>query len=103
PAAVPPETIEARFRRLEAEWRADTAHLSSPTKIIRHPAFQEIIGLGEAVVPFMLRDLEERPRLWVWALPTITGANPVHPGDAGNITKMSDAWLAWARERGYKW
>ena len=50
----------------------------------------------------MLRDLEERPRLWVWALPTITGANPVQPADAGNITKMSDSWLAWARERGYK-
>jgi hypothetical protein len=95
--------IESQFRRLEAAWRSATAHLSSPTKIIGHPAFQEIIGMGEAVVPFMLRDLAERPRLWVWALPTITGANPVPADDGGNIAKMTAAWLLWAQERGYKW
>jgi hypothetical protein len=71
------ETIEERFRRLEATWTAETGYLSSYTAIVEHPTFQEIIGLGEAVVPLLLRDLEERPRLWVWALPDITGADPV--------------------------
>jgi hypothetical protein len=68
-----------------------------------HPAFQEIINLGEAVVPFMLRDLQERPRLWVWALPRITGANPVPASDTGNIRKMSEAWLQWGKMNGYQW
>ena len=97
------ETVEERFRRLETIWQDETAYLSSASKIINHPAFQEIIRMGPAVVPFMMRDLEERPRLWVWALPDITGANPVPPADAGNIAKMGEAWLRWARENGLQW
>ncbi|MCI0463270.1 MAG: hypothetical protein L0Z62_40505 [Gemmataceae bacterium] len=102
-APAPAETVEERFRRLEATWTAETGYLSSYTDIVEHPAFREIIRLGEAVVPLMLRDLEERPRLWVWALPDITGANPVSPGDGGKIAKMSEAWLRWGREHGYTW
>ncbi len=97
------DTIEQRFRALEAVWNADTAHLSSPAKIINHPAFQEIIHLGVAVVPFMLRDLEVRPRLWVWALPKIIGTDPLSEGDRVNIAKASNAWLLWAKENGYEW
>jgi hypothetical protein len=94
------ETVEQRFRRLKREWNAATAHLSSTTKIMNHPAFQEIIQLGSPVVPFMLRDMTERPRLWVWALAKITGVNPVPAEEAGNITAMSAAWLRWGRENG---
>jgi hypothetical protein len=36
----------------------------------------------------------------VWALPDITGENPVAPSDAGNIRKMSEAWLTWGRDKG---
>jgi hypothetical protein len=57
------ETVEERFRRLEATWLAAVGHHSSTTKLISHPAFQEILRLGPAVIPFMLRDLEQRPRL----------------------------------------
>jgi hypothetical protein len=63
---------------------------------------QEIISMGEAVVPLMLRDLEQQPRLWVWALPDITGEDPVPEADAGNIRKMSEAWLRWGKEHGYR-
>jgi hypothetical protein len=96
------ETVEERFRRLEAAWHADVMFSSSPIEHWNHPAFQEIIGMGAAVVPLMLQDLEERPRLWVWALPDITGANPVPEADAGNIRKMSEAWLRWGKENGYR-
>src|SRR5262245_22154708 len=102
PAAPSAETIEERFRRLEATWTAATGYLSSYTAIVEHPAFQEIIGIGEAVVPLMLRDLEERPRLWVWALPEITGADPVPAAEGGNIAQMSEARLRWGRANGYR-
>jgi hypothetical protein len=98
---APAETIGERFRRLEAIWAAEIGYLSSYTDIVNHPAFREIISLGEAVVPLMLRDLEERPRIWVWALPEITGADPVPPGEAGNISKMSETWLRWGKAKGY--
>ena len=101
--ALPQETVEKHFRRLEATWMTEVGHHSSTTKLVNHPAFQEIIRLGHAVVPFMLRDLEERPRLWVWALADITGANPVPASYAGNVARMSEAWLRWAREHGYQW
>jgi hypothetical protein len=96
-----PETLEERFRRLEAAWLEAVGYSSSSTVLRSHPAFQEIISLGEAVVPLMLRDLEKRPRLWVWALGRITGADPVPVADRGNIAKMSEAWLRWGREHGY--
>jgi hypothetical protein len=103
PTSETDENIERRFRQLEAVWEADTACLSDAHKIIGHHAFQEIIGLGEAVIPFMLRDLEKEPGQWVWALPRITGANPLRPEDAGDSRKMADAWLRWGREHGYRW
>jgi hypothetical protein len=94
--------LEQRFRELEAIWLRDTGHLSSSTKIRSHHAFLELIQLGSPVVPLMLRDLQERPRLWVWALPAITGENPVRPGDRGNIAKMTEAWLTWGKAKGYQ-
>jgi hypothetical protein len=101
--SAPAESVEQHFRRLESAWLADTYALSSFPRIVGHPAFREIIQLGHAVVPLMLRDLVERPRLWVWALPEITGENPVPPEDAGSIARMSEAWLRWGREKGYRW
>jgi hypothetical protein len=101
PTRLPPaETVEQRLRRLESQWQADTQFLSDAGRIINHPAFQQIIALGKEVVPLLLHDLQARPSLWVWALPEITGENPVPPPDAGNIRKMGDAWVQWGRARG---
>ncbi len=95
--------MEERFRRLESIWIEQTGHLSSSSKIISNAAFQEIVSLGEAVIPLMLRDLEKKPRLWVWALPKITGANPVPASDRGNIAKMSHVLVQWGKANGYRW
>ncbi len=103
PDARTDDATERRFRELEAIWDAETLYLSDVDKIIAHPAFQEIIRMGEAVIPFMLRDLEKAPRQWVWALSRITGENPVPPADAGNSYKMAEAWVRWGREHGYRW
>jgi hypothetical protein len=97
------ESIEQRFRRLESQWNAETAHLSSTSKIVGNAAFQEIIGMGPAVIPYMLRDLKERPRLWVWALQKITGVDLVPDGERGGIAELSQAWLHWGKENGYEW
>jgi hypothetical protein len=102
PSPTSAETVEERFRRLEAVWRAETGHISSSTKIIGHPAFREIVSMGQAVVPFMLHDLEQRPRLWVWALPEIMGVDPVPVSDRGDIAKMTEDWLCWAKGHGYR-
>ena len=97
------ETVEERFRRLAALWHNETCFLSSMSEANAHPAYQEIISLGPDVLPFMLRDLEENNTHWFAALRAITGANPVPKAVGGNIPKMAEAWLPWAKDHGYRW
>jgi hypothetical protein len=92
--------VERVFEALATEWRHETSHISSTTKMIMHPSYQSIIGMGPMVVPLLLRRLQERPEHWFWALSVITRHNPVKPEDAGSISKMTEAWLEWGRQRG---
>ena len=64
PPTGPPESIEEKFRRLAATWRAETAYVSSSSDLVAHPAFQEIVGMGAAVIPLLLRELEQRTGHW---------------------------------------
>src|SRR5947208_8309388 len=82
-----------RFQSLVQQWKKDTAHLSNIGKKALHPAYQEIIGMGKAVVPLLLAELKREPDDWFWALHAITGAKPVSAGSQGNIKAMADAWL----------
>jgi hypothetical protein len=69
-----------------------------------HPAYQEIIQMGPAVVPLILADLARQPDHWFSALKAITGANPsINPADRGRIDKLAEAWLRWGKENGYQW
>jgi hypothetical protein len=103
PATGPVESIEERFQRLAAVWRAETAYVSSSSDLVAHPAFEEIVGLGPPVVPLLLRELEKRSGHWHRALRRITGADPVPREDRGNIGKAAEAWLRWGKEQGYEW
>jgi len=100
---APPESLAERFRRLAALWHQDTDFLSSMEESSDHPAYQEIIGLGPAVVPLLLRDLELNHTHWFDALQAITGADPVPASTGGNIAKMAEAWIHWAKDQGYRW
>lgn len=103
PPAAPEETVEEKFRRLAAVWLAETAFVSSTTDMVAHPAFQEIVGMGTAVIPFLLRELEKRSGHWHRALRRITGVDPVAPADRGDIGKAAEVWLRWGKEQGYAW
>jgi len=94
------ENFEQRFAVLAARWYAETAVLSSITQKAMHPAYQEIIGLGRDVVPFILRELQMRPDHWFWALRAITGENPIRPEQQGRVREMAAAWIQWGHERG---
>src|SRR5438105_2081401 len=88
PPPVPPsESVEQQFRRLEAQWRADTTFLSDRGKIMGHPAMQAIIAMGDEIVPIILRDLHAKESLMVWALPEITGENLAPPKIEGGFVK----------------
>ena len=97
------ESLQARFRHLAAAWNEATGFLSSMSEASKHPAYQEIIRLGPAVIPLLLRDMEENHEHWFIALREITGVNPIPESAAGNIPKMVRAWLDWAGANGYQW
>ncbi len=102
PAPQQTESVEQKFQRLAAQWRAQTEHLSSTSQMVNHPAYQEILAMGPDVVPLLLRDLAREPEHWFAALRAITGAQPVPPEDRGRIDRMAEAWLRWAKEPGYR-
>jgi len=92
-----------KFQALASMWRNDVLFTSSVTEMVLHPAYQRIIGMGAAAVPFLLRELERRPDHWFWALTAITGADPVRPEHRGKLREMANAWLKWGTEQGLSW
>lgn len=93
------EESEREFRALAAQCHRDTAHLSSMSQKINHPAYQRIIGMGSAVLPLLLQELEQRPDHWFRALADITGENLVPKGST--FGQARTLWLAWGRQQGY--
>ncbi|MBI5409314.1 MAG: hypothetical protein HZA14_08110 [Nitrospirae bacterium] len=90
-----------KFLTLQKEWEGNTAHLSSMTKIVMHPAYQQIIGMGQVAVPLILSEMRKKPDHWFWALRSITGEDPVLPEHRGRLKQMTEDWLKWGRDKGY--
>ena len=97
---------QSKFSKLTGRWKAETSTLSSITEMVLNPAYQNIIGMGDAAIPFILSQIEaegDDPDQWFWALQSITGVDPVHEEDAGNYRAMAQTWLNWGKDVGYEW
>ena len=92
------ETISTRFKRLTAKWEAETRFTSSLDEVVQNSAYQEIIRMRDDVVPLILADLAKSPKPWFYALRQITKADPIPKDAAGNMKKMTAAWLKWGRK-----
>ncbi|MCL1494222.1 MAG: DEAD/DEAH box helicase [Pseudanabaena sp. Salubria-1] len=93
--------IQEKFHELADQWTQDVEGMSSTVEMVKHPVYQEIINMGQAVIPLMLKDLSHNPLYWLPALRQITQENPVQPEQRGKIKQMADAWLNWGKEKGY--
>lgn len=87
------------FRLLADQWRRETEHISSLKQACLHPAYQRIIGMGPAAVPLLLRELEQAPDHWFWALNAITEEDPAQTEDS--LEGATRAWLTWGKEKGH--
>jgi hypothetical protein len=96
-------SLEEKFLQLSQQWRQETGMLSVVSKIVIHPTYQRIIGMGQPVIPLIFRELEREPDHWFWALQSITGENPVSVDRRGDIVQMAAAWLEWGKAHGYRW
>jgi hypothetical protein len=91
--------LAERFHRLAEQWREAVKPLSSVTRMVQHPAYQQIIALGSGVVPLLLQELERQPDHWFAALKALTGASPVAAEDRGQLDRMAAAWLHCGRQQ----
>jgi hypothetical protein len=93
-----PQGVGAIFRALAERWKEERGPTSSTVQMAAHPAYRQIIGLGWAVVPFLLAELKQQPDHWFGALHEITGAEPVPREARGRVRDMAAAWLRWGKE-----
>ena len=94
------EPLKERFQQLKDDWKSKTRHLSNTAQIALVFSYQKIIGMGPAVVPLILAELEKETDHWFWALEAITGENPVPEDAAGNMAASARAWVEWGRHQG---
>lgn len=93
--------VERQFSLLAEQWYLDTIHSSAYLEQVLHPAYQRIIGLGKSVIPLILRELQDQPNEWFWALRALTGEDPTTPEMSGKRKEIAKAWLNWGKENGY--
>lgn len=90
-------TIDQKFQNLKAKWLMEMGTSSSLSDLFLHPAYQQIIGIGPAAVPSLLRELRWEPHLWFWALMAITGENPAAAIAPQDVDDATEAWLEWGK------
>jgi len=90
------EPASLKFRRLANQWKRNTRFVSVLKRKMADPAYLKIIGMGKDALPFILKDLDDRPADWIPALMSITEENPVKPDD--NFEQAVKAWLKWGRD-----
>jgi hypothetical protein len=96
------QDVARRFRGLAGHWIAATRYRSNTQALRILPVYQELVSLGEPVVPLILAELEREPNVaWFAVLKGITGENPVPPDLAGRIDAMAGAWIEWGRQLGH--
>lgn len=95
------DDLPEKFQQLANQWLKDTINMSSVAARVAHPAYLQIIGMGEKAVPLLLRELERRPSHWFPALTAITGENPIPEEARGRFKEMKEAWLEWGRKNNY--
>jgi hypothetical protein len=100
PVSEPQRDLAARFLDLANRWSRETAGQSSVSRMVMHPAYQEVIGLGPSAIPLILEAMQKQPAHWFWALRAITGEDPVPLAHRGSVRAMTQDWLAWGRDRG---
>ncbi len=85
--------LEQIFHGLVKIWRDATGGSSSIRRRFTHPTYRAILRLGPETVPFIIKELRERPDWWFDALEFLTGENPTKP--THSFAEASAAWIDW--------
>jgi hypothetical protein len=93
---VPFDDSRQKFEELSKSWQ----EYNFGSSIIEYhdAAFEQIIGMGAEVVPYLLERLKDGEVEWVYALQRITGHHIENPDMIGDAEKVAEAWIEWGRE-----
>ena len=97
----PDSDTRDEFNRLVVEWKTGRRRGADVAQMTAHPAYRQIVGMGEQAIPLILEELERQADHWFPALHELTGISPVPAESKGNIAKMRQAWLDWGTEEAY--
>ncbi|MFC7503101.1 hypothetical protein ACOACQ_19230 [Nocardioides sp. CPCC 206347] len=87
------QEVRNLFKVHADEWRDETQFVSNLSKIVAHPAYQKIIGLGPQAVPLIIAELRVQPELWFWALTSIVGEDQAQ--GVQTVSEAASSWVAW--------
>lgn len=91
------------FEHLLHTWREEAFGYSILQRLYSRESYRALIEMGEPVVPWLLRELQERPFHWTHALAQITRAQPVQAESKGRLEATVRDWLNWARQKRISW
>ncbi len=83
-------------------WLSDTLYHSSISEIVRHSAFEKLVGMGEYTLIFTLEKLiagDVRIH-WFPLLKKLAKFDPVPAADRGYIDRMTQHWVSWGKRSG---
>ena len=93
------ESIRAEFEALSKKWQRETKYLSLISKVVVHPAYLRIIGMGEPAIQLVLESLRDKPAHWFVALQAMSGASPCTISASPSEARIE--WLEWGKSQGY--
>lgn len=96
PAIVDSET-EVIFVGLAKIWRDSTGGLSTTSRKFTHPTYKAILRMGPEIVPFILREFQQRPDWWFDALEYLTKENPAE--GTNSFEEATAAWIRWGKDK----
>lgn len=100
---VPEQTPKEKFTDLAEKWRREISGSSFPIQKIKNKNYQQIIMMGDVVIPFIFESLQKEPEYWFAALDILIApeGDPIFPEHYGNLDQMAEDWLEFGRTMGY--
>ena len=93
--------IAQRFHDVSTRW-SEAIHYRSNTRSRKHPVYQELISLGNRVIPLILEELKREPSVSWFTVPLRSPRRiRYRPPRRVGWTEWRRAWLDWGRQRGY--
>jgi hypothetical protein len=88
--------IRFKFSELYKKWYSNTMFYSSPKMIIEDENFLGIVNMGEPVIPYILKKIEDEPSQLVWALNIITHKS-ISPNSLVSISDSCKSWVKYGK------